>query len=155
MSPERPTSVPWPPILLALTGGGALALGRYVPLPWPGVDDMPARLVGMGLGAAGALLIGWALVEFARARANVWPSRAATTLITTGPFRIWRNPLYMGEILLLLGCAELVHNIWFVAAAALFGVAVLALAIIPEERHLEARFGEEYLRYKAVSRRWF
>jgi protein-S-isoprenylcysteine O-methyltransferase Ste14 len=39
--------------------------------------------------------------------------------------------------------------------APLFAAAVLALSILPEERHLEARFGEDYLDYKERTRRWF
>jgi protein-S-isoprenylcysteine O-methyltransferase Ste14 len=39
--------------------------------------------------------------------------------------------------------------------APVFALAILLLAILPEERHLEARFGEEYLDYKARTRRWF
>jgi protein-S-isoprenylcysteine O-methyltransferase Ste14 len=151
----RPNRIPWPPVLLALAIGGALALGWLAPLPWPGLDDLPARIIGYGFGLAGAALIGWALVVFAHYRANVWPTRAATTLLTSGPFRLWRNPIYMGEILLLLGAAQALHNLWFVPAAAVFAIAVLKLAIIPEEAHLEARFGDDYLRYKAQSRRWF
>ena len=46
-------------------------------------------------------------------------------------------------------------NIWLAIVAPLFAVGVLVLAILPEERHLEARFGEEYLAYKDRTRRWF
>ena len=46
-------------------------------------------------------------------------------------------------------------NIWLVVMAPVFALAILGLAILPEERHLEARFGEDYLDYKARTRRWF
>ena len=151
----RPSSIPWPLILLAAALIGALLLGWLVPVPWPGVDDVQARVIGYGFGVAGAALIAWALTVFGRFKANVWPTRAATIVLTSGPFRIWRNPLYMGEILLLLGAAQVLCNVWFVLAAAVFAVAVLKLAIVPEEAHLEAKFGDDYLRYKARSRRWF
>jgi protein-S-isoprenylcysteine O-methyltransferase Ste14 len=84
----------------------------------------------------------------------VLPDAPATRLVTSGPFRRFRNPIYLGEVMILLGVAELTHNIWFVVAAAAFGVLVTWLAILPEERHLEAVFGEEYRAYKAASRRW-
>jgi protein-S-isoprenylcysteine O-methyltransferase Ste14 len=54
----------------------------------------------------------------------------------------------------LFGVAELTKNIWFVLAAGLFGLLVTALQILPEERHLEARFGEAYRDYKRRARRW-
>jgi protein-S-isoprenylcysteine O-methyltransferase Ste14 len=61
----------------------------------------------------------------------------------------------MGDVLILLGLAELTHNIWFVILGPVFALAVFRLAIVPEERHLEERFGQAYLDYKARTRRWF
>ena len=58
------------------------------------------------------------------------------------------------DVMILLGAAELSKNIWFVIGAAVFGVLVTVLAILPEERHLEARFGDAYRNYKQRSRRW-
>ena len=89
------------------------------------------------------------------ARTNVWPHRQADLLVTAGPFRIWRNPIYMGEMLILLGLAQVTYNIWFAILAPVFALAVFKLAILPEESHLEARFGETYLDYKSRTRRWF
>ena len=54
----------------------------------------------------------------------------------------------------MLRVAELTKNIWFVVLAAVFAVLVTWLAILPEERHLEARFGDEFRNYKARTRRW-
>lgn len=152
---DTPSRIPWPPLLLVGFGGLAWVLGRVVPLPWPGLDDFPARVIGWAILAAGVVLMLWAIVAFQRARANILPHRAATTLITSGPFAIWRNPIYMADVLLLAGLAQPTLNVWFLLAAPLFAVAVYALAILPEEAHLERRFGEEYRRYKAQSRRWF
>jgi protein-S-isoprenylcysteine O-methyltransferase Ste14 len=82
-------------------------------------------------------------------------AQGADRLVTEGAFRFRRNPIYMGEVLILLGLAQATLNIWLVAMAPVFAVAILLLAILPEERHLEARFGEEYLDYQARTRRWF
>lgn len=152
---ERPTGFPWPPVLLAGLALAAVGTGRWWPLAWPGLDDLPARVIGYGVLAGGAVLMAWSVLAFRRARANILPHKAATTLITTGPFRWWRNPIYMADALLLAGLGQLTLNIWFVVAAGVFMVAVLVLAILPEERHLEARFGPAYLDYKARTRRWF
>ena len=86
---------------------------------------------------------------------TILPHKGADRLVTEGAFRFRRNPIYMGEVLILLGLAQLTHNIWFAIMAPVFAIAILLLAILPEERHLEARFGEEYLDYKARTRRWF
>ena len=152
---SQPTSVPWPPVLLvAVLVLGWLA-GWLYPLPWPGLDDLAARLVGYGLGAAGIALVAWSTITLYRAGTTFQPNRGADRLVTDGPFRWRRNPIYLGDLLILLGLAELTHNIWFVILTPVFAIAVLKLAILPEERHLEERFGRAYLDYKERTRRWF
>jgi protein-S-isoprenylcysteine O-methyltransferase Ste14 len=152
---SRPSAIPWPPVLFAGAIAAALLLHRLYPLAWPGLDDRPARVVGYGFGTAGVALMIWGLATLYAARTNIWPHKAADRLITHGPFRLRRNPIYMGEVLTLLGLAQATLNIWLAVVAPIFAVAILLLAILPEERHLEARFGEEYLDYKARTRRWF
>jgi len=152
---KRPSSIPWPPLLLAAALGGAVVLGRLYPLPWPGVNDLAAQIIGYGLGALGVALMAWGTVTLLRADTTVLPHKRAGRLVTHGAFGFRRNPIYMGEVLVFLGLAQATGNIWMVIAAPVFGVAVLVLAILPEERHLEARFGEEYLAYKGRTRRWF
>jgi protein-S-isoprenylcysteine O-methyltransferase Ste14 len=151
----RPTALPWPPLLLAAVVVISWVAGLLFPLPWPGLDDLAARLVGYGLGAAGIALMIWALVTLQRAGTTFEPHRGADRLVTDGPFRWRRNPVYMGHVLILLGLAELTHNVWFVILAPVYALAVFWLAILPEERHLEERFGEAYRDYKERTRRWF
>jgi protein-S-isoprenylcysteine O-methyltransferase Ste14 len=151
----RPSAVPWPPVLLAAAIVAGIILHRYVRLPWPGLNDRPAKAVGYGIGIAGLGLIAWALVTMLREGTNIMPNKTALHLVTRGPFRYWRHPVYMGEVLLLLGLAQATLNVWFVILAPLFALAVYRLAVLPEERHLEARFGADYLAYKARTRRWF
>ena len=83
---ERPTSLPWPPILLAIVVAAAVLLGQTSPLPWPGLDDLPARIVGVGFGAAGIVLLTAAILTLRRHGTTVQPNAGATTLVTTGPF---------------------------------------------------------------------
>jgi protein-S-isoprenylcysteine O-methyltransferase Ste14 len=153
--PPQLSAIPWPPLLLVAVLVAAWLAGRLYPLPWPGLDDWPARLVGYGLGLAGIALVAWSIVTLNRAGTTVQPNRGADRLVTDGPFRWRRNPIYLGDVLILLGLAELTHNVWFVVLAPVFALAVYRLAILPEERHLEARFGQSYLDYKARTRRWF
>jgi protein-S-isoprenylcysteine O-methyltransferase Ste14 len=152
---SRPSAVPWPPVLIAAALALAMVLGRISPLAWPGLDDLPARIVGYGLGGAGIVLVAWGAYTLHAARTTMLPHKGASRLISSGPFRYRRNPIYMGEVLIFLGLAELTHNIWFAIVAPLFAIAILRLAILPEERHLEERFGQDYLDYKERTRRWF
>jgi len=151
---ERPTRLPWPPLLLIVLVAGAVLLGQVLPLPWPGLDDLPARVIGIGFGAAGVVLLVAAVLTLRRHGTTVQPNVGATTLVTTGPFSFFRNPIYLADALILFGVAEITTNIWFVIGALVFGLLVTWFAILPEERHLERRFGQAYLDYKAKTRRW-
>jgi protein-S-isoprenylcysteine O-methyltransferase Ste14 len=150
-----PSAIPWPPILFAGGIVAAIVLDRFYPLPWPGLNDLPARIVGYGFGVAGLALMGWGFLTLQRAETTVLPHKRADRLVTEGAFAFRRNPIYMGEVLVFLGLAQVMGNVWMAIMAPLFAIAILVLAILPEERHLEARFGEAYLAYKARTRRWF
>ena len=79
-----------------------------------------------------------------RHRANILPHRAATTLVTSGPFALSRNPIYLGNTLLLAGAGVMFGNVWFLLGAIGSAWLVTVLAIRREEAHLEARFGEAW-----------
>lgn len=150
-----PARLPWPPILLAAAIAGAVVLGQAVPLTWPGVDDAATRLVGRGIGLAGVALFAWSVWTLHRHGTTVHPTRATTVLVTDGPFRIRRNPIYLSHLLILLGVAELTKNVWFAILVLPYAALVTWLAILPEERHLEDRFGDAYRAYKERTRRLF
>lgn len=151
---RAPSRLPWPPILLAFVVAGAIALGIVAPLAWPGQGDQAARIAGLALGAAGLALFVWASWTLHRHGTAIWPSHAAEVLVTDGPFRLRRNPIYIAHVLILLGIAEATRNIWFALLAVPYVALVTWLAVLPEERHLEARFGEAYRDYKSKTRRW-
>jgi protein-S-isoprenylcysteine O-methyltransferase Ste14 len=132
----------------------AVLLGYLAPLPWPGLDDWPARVVGITIGTTGLALVLWAITTLNRHETAVMPNKSASNLVTSGPFRWVRNPIYLGDVLIFLGVAEVTKNIWFVVLGLVFAGLVTWLAILPEERHLEAKFGDEYRAYKAKTRRW-
>jgi len=150
----RPSRVPWPPVLLIGVLAAAVILGRLWPLPWPGLDDAPAHAVGLGFGAAGIVLLVASILTLHRHGTTLMPDAGASVLVSSGPYARFRNPIYLADCLILLGLAELTKNVWFVAAGAAFALLVTWLAILPEERHLEQRFGDAYLDYKSKTRRW-
>jgi len=149
---DRPNRVPWPPILFGAMALVAWLAGRALPLPWP---DAPAlSLAGWGILASGLALDLWAMVVMTRRRANILPHRAATALVTDGPFAWSRNPIYLGNTLVLTGCGVAFGNAWFLPAAAVAAAAVTLLAIRREEAHLAARFGADWSAYAARTARW-
>jgi protein-S-isoprenylcysteine O-methyltransferase Ste14 len=152
---SRPSAIPWPPVLFVATLVLGWLAGRLYPLPWPGYNDPPARVIGYGLGVAGIALMVWGLITLSRAGTTVLPNKGADQLVTDGPFRFRRHPIYIADALILLGLAQVTLNIWLAILAPVFAVAVFKLAIEPEERHLEERFGQAYLDYKERTRAWF
>lgn len=152
--PAPPSRIPWPPILLVAALAGAWLGNRLVPLAWPGLDDPLARVAGYVIGLTGLALLAWGLITLRRAGTTFLPDVAATRLVTHGPFRRWRNPMYVANALILLGLAEITKVIWLVVLTPVFIILVTWLAILPEERHLEERFGDAYRDYKERSRRW-
>lgn len=151
---ERPSVIPWPPILIVAMVIAAVSLGQFAPLPWPGLDDLPARIVGVGFGVLGFALFAWAGYTMSRHKTTVMPHKGSAALVTSGPFRWLRNPIYLGDVLIFLGVAEVTKNVWFALLVPVFAVLITWLAILPEERHLEAKFGDDYRNYKNKTRRW-
>ena len=142
----------WPPVAI----GVPLLVGWMATNAWGDPVDLGGWRVPVGL----ALLLsfiawnGWSLWLFGRHRTGLLPGQATETLIEEGPFRMSRNPLYVGLLALYLALALLVPTFW---GLALFPVAVLLVfwgAIDPEERFLRERFGEAYGDYTRRVRRW-
>ncbi len=151
-APDNPGVVAPPPLIYA----GALALGLVANKLYP-MAFLPravSRVLGLPL-IFGGLTIGLlGFREMRRAETNVDPYKPATAIVTEGPYRFTRNPLYVGFTLVYGGISALANAPW--AALLLpFVLVVMRRGVIDrEERHLERKFGEEYLRYKERVRRW-
>jgi protein-S-isoprenylcysteine O-methyltransferase Ste14 len=142
----------WPPFAV----GAPLLVGWLVTL----VRDDPVVLGEWRLPLGWALVLffvgwnGWSLWLFGRHQTGLLPGQATHALIEEGPFRVSRNPLYVGLLALYLGLALLAPTFW---GLVLFPVAVLLVlwgAILPEERFLHERFGAPYDDYTRRVRRW-
>lgn len=147
-----PSRLPWPPIAFLLATAAALGLQQVLPLAWPGGGAL--ALAGWLLLFAALGLDAAAMLAMRRQRTTLLPHRAATSLVTTGPFAWSRNPIYLGNTLAMAGAALAFGNPWFLPAGLLAAIAVTRLAIRPEEAHLAATFGAEWDAYAARTRRW-
>jgi protein-S-isoprenylcysteine O-methyltransferase Ste14 len=85
---------------------------------------------------------------------NVQPSQPSTSLVSTGLYRISRNPMYLGMALLYAGLALLLESIVALILLPVVLVIIQTQVIVREERYLEARFGDDYVAYKGRVRRW-
>jgi protein-S-isoprenylcysteine O-methyltransferase Ste14 len=149
---EKPNSIPWPPIIYGGLAIAAILLDMVLPLP--GWSSRLAALAGTVLFFTGLAIDVATLVFFVRRKANFLPHRAATELITTGPFRYSRNPIYVGNTLTLSGAGLVLQSTWLIVAAALSAVLVHHLAVLREERHLAAKFGASWQDYASRTPRW-
>ncbi len=142
----------WPPV----AAGGPLLAGWVATALWGDPVGLGGWRVPLGwvLVALFAGWNGWSLWLFRRHETGLLPGQATHALIEEGPYRLSRNPLYVGLLALYLGLALLAPTFW---GLVLFPVAMLLLrwgAIRPEERFLHARFGEQYDDYARRVRRW-
>lgn len=113
------------------------------------------RPVGMALAAAGALLAAWCVVTFVtRGRGTPAPFDPPREFVATGPYRYVRNPMYIGGALVILGVGLVLRSPAIVLLSVAFLLFFHLFVVLYEERTLESRFGESYLRYKATVKRW-
>jgi protein-S-isoprenylcysteine O-methyltransferase Ste14 len=82
------------------------------------------------------------------------PRKPTPAISRDGPYRFTRNPMYVGGGLVQLGIGIALGNAWIVALLIPVVLLIHYGAILPEERYLERKFGDEYTRFKASVRRW-
>lgn len=130
---------------------GTLLHGLF---PRPALPLGMAPLTGLALLCSGAVLAVWSRRTMEGAGTNVNPSRPATTLVVTGPYGFSRNPMYVARTFLYLGLGLLVNALSVVAVAVPLMLVMHYGVIKPEERYLEAKFGDTYRQYRSRVRRW-
>jgi protein-S-isoprenylcysteine O-methyltransferase Ste14 len=123
-----------PPILIALRIGETDA------------DWLPVRVIGLGVGVAGAGVLIWSAVVLGRFLMHEAALREDHTLIATGPYQFVRHPVYAGYLALLLGSgvASMNVSLWLLWPISLAGILLQAAS---EERLLTERFGQDYEQY--------
>lgn len=152
---ERGAAVP--PIPPPLYFAAAFALGVLLRGVGPSLTigaGQESRLVGAVLVIAGVGLCLAAIAAVARHHTTIVPHHPVSTLLTTGAYRISRNPMYSGLAIVYLGAALLVGSWWPLATLPIALVLVWRLVIRPEERYLASHFGRTYLTYQVRARRW-
>jgi protein-S-isoprenylcysteine O-methyltransferase Ste14 len=142
-----------PPPLIYI-GALAVGFGLDALLPSASMPSWLAWSAGSVLLVAGGSLAVSFLAAFRRARTPVDPSKATTAIVTTGPYRLSRNPGYLGMTLTYAGICLLAGALWALVPLIAALIVIDRGVIKREERYLQAKFAQEYLRYKARTRRW-
>jgi protein-S-isoprenylcysteine O-methyltransferase Ste14 len=150
---DAPSYRIWPPVALGIP----LVAGLIV----TATAGDPLTMGGNGLRVAGVVLLvlfalwnGWALTVMAGHRTALLPGGSTRVILDRGPFRLSRNPLYVGLILLDIAIALLVPSLWALAAVPVGIAALWWGAVAPEERYLTEKFGAGYADYRVRVRRW-
>ncbi|MBF0562262.1 MAG: isoprenylcysteine carboxylmethyltransferase family protein [Alphaproteobacteria bacterium] len=113
-----------------------------------------SRWIGGAFIVTAIVVAGLAVRTMTRAQTAVNPHGPTTAIVTDGPFRYTRNPLYLSLVLIFLGVSACLDSLSMLVLVIPF-MAVLIWGVIPrEEPYLEAKFGDEYRTYKARVRRW-
>ena len=142
---RRWRNVPLPEAhVVGLLASGGLQAWR----PWPLATDHPGAVLGGSLVGLGLVVVAWAVVAVGRQAVG-----SPTDLVTGGPYRYSRNPMYVGWTAIYVGVGLLSGVAWVAALLPLVVVAV-HVTVRREERRLERRFGADYRDYVREVRRY-
>ena len=144
--------VPWVFVLAYLIGVGVEHV--WATPPTGGLNGRATFFLGAVLFTVGALVAGWGLVTFRKARTTTVPGEASSQLVTWGPYRFSRNPMYVGLATAYLGEAFLLRHVWPAALLPLVLAYVNWVVIPVEQARLTEVFGAEYAAYQRRVRRW-
>lgn len=154
-APLPNAGVRFPPPLIYLLG---LALGyglnRVAPLWIVSPEPRWMFRLGIQLAIAGFLFALSGILTFRRRGTAIIPHHPATTIVTTGPYRFTRNPMYIGMSVFYAGVALLLDTWWAFALLPVVVAIIDRQVIAREERYLASAFGQEYESYRARVRRW-
>lgn len=135
-------------VLLAL----CWSLSRFFPIHLG--TGMVGTVAGLMLLSGGIFLIIIAVLLFMKRKTTVIPTRAPDRLVTDGIYRITRNPMYLGMLLILSGFPLMMDTLSGLICPIIFFFLMDYTVIPREEKVMEGVFGETYLKYKSHTRRW-
>jgi protein-S-isoprenylcysteine O-methyltransferase Ste14 len=141
-----------PPIIFL----AAILLGIALNRGWS-LHFLPSglRWLGLPVTLCAVLLFLLSFQEFRTAGTPIPGSERTTTIVSTGPYRLSRNPIYLSFVLLVLGLSVWSNDLWLLVTLVPAVTLIAAIVIPREEQFLAHTFGEEYRRYKRSVRRWF
>lgn len=120
-----------------------------VPLP------LPKLVFTVCFGLSGVFGLG-GIAAFRQAKTSVHPVNLekVSALVSSGVYKVTRNPMYLGLLLLLFGFGYWLQNALSLSVCVLFVLYMNRFQIVPEERYMEQKFAQDYRQYKQKVRRW-
>lgn len=153
---DRGPGLPIPPPLLLLAALVAAIVLDWIPLQFlaPPVGFNLQVIIGVLLIAGSFWLLGSAMLMFQREGTNVLPTLPALKVVTGGPYRFTRNPMYLGMVLFLLGTSLVFSLEWGIILTPILWLAFDRLIVAREEAYLTGKFGPDYRALLSRTRRW-
>jgi protein-S-isoprenylcysteine O-methyltransferase Ste14 len=142
-----------PPVLAVVLIVAAGILARFFPLP--AISIPMHSTIGILFIVLGVAIAGLAFATFKRAGTPVRPGANPTQFVIDGPYRMTRNPMYLGLLLFVIGWFFVTVSPYFLIPPVVFYWMINFRQIPFEERLLVDRFGETYVAYCKRVRRWF
>jgi len=143
-----------PPVVLALVAAAMWGIDRWLDTGRVAFTWQVPLAVALLVAGAGLMVAAAAALIAARTTINPMKPARASRLVTGGVFRWSRNPIYLGDLLILAALAVWLGQVANLALLPMFVAYIDRFQIWPEERVLAARFGAEYAAYRARVRRW-
>ncbi|MGH8716274.1 MAG: methyltransferase family protein [Burkholderiales bacterium] len=150
---DNPGVIMLPPLLYGIAFVGVLALRWFWPMPI--FDNAVAFWPGLALVVLGAGIAIWGRNALRAAGTNVNPSLPTTAIVTSGPFRFSRNPLYIAITLVYIGLTLAFYTWWGIVVLVPLLILMHRGVVLREERYLDEKFGETYRQYCSKVRRYF
>lgn len=144
-----------PPLLILASLVASFGLSRLAPLPfWPAGLARIGEVAGLAIILASLVLMIWAGISMMRGGGSLPVHTPTARLVVRGPYRLTRNPIYTGMVMLLLGIGFTRDSGWFLVIALATALLLRWGVILREEAYLEGKFGDEYREYAKRVRRW-
>ncbi len=144
-----------PPLFFILGFVVSLLVHKFLPL-YLIPDSLRGifSIIGNLCTLTGLAFMIWGLLTFLRFRTAVSPYRPASQVVTTGPYRFSRNPMYVGFTAAYIGGILSINTLWPLLLLPVVLWLLVVLVIRPEERYLRQAFGSVYIDYASRVRRW-
>lgn len=149
---DHPAIPVMPPKMVA----AAVLIGVVMDVKWD-VDFLPWFIqlpLGLVLFAGGMYLMAWAKAALKKHHTTVFTQKPVHEIVTDGPYRYTRNPIYLGGAAAFLGLAVALDNYWMILILPLLLYVIDRHVIAEEERYLEAKFGPVYTDFHDSAPRW-
>ena len=143
-----------PPLFYVLIFIAALFIQKKIPLDNALFQLQVIKIAGILFLIIASFFSFRSLRQFFLSKNTIIPNKPASSLQTTGIYRISRNPMYAGLAIIYLGLTCLIGNWWNLILFPLLFLIVQEYIIKREEKYLELEFGEQYDEYKKTVRRW-